>query len=94
MKYTTTIHDTDIELRLLEAEESIESLTSIVSTMADMLGRLNEIANHYVDTVTKTVMALPSQAQNILSPRTVNDPSAGCSNPEECASCPCTPTGS
>lgn len=55
-----------IELRLLDLEDTVTALTTIVSTMTEMLGRLNEIAGHYADHVTESLHELPQRGRRIL----------------------------
>jgi hypothetical protein len=56
---------TTLELRVLELEDSIEALTHITATIVEMLGKLNEIADHYTDTLAHLMVSIPhpSRAQ-------------------------------
>lgn len=63
MRYTHRTERSELEVRLLNIEQSVESLTRIVATMTDMLGKLNLIAAHYAD---HALEALPSPVQRMI----------------------------
>lgn len=59
MRLDTEHGDTRLEVRVLELEDTVALLGRITAAMADMLGRLSQIAEHYADTVTGLTAALP-----------------------------------
>jgi uncharacterized coiled-coil protein SlyX len=65
MKYEGTHHDTRLELRVLELEDTVAALTGVVQTMSEMLGALNQIVEHYADNFTNLAQALPGIPRRI-----------------------------
>ena len=63
MRYTHRTETSELDIRLLNIEQSVEALTKIVATMTDMLGTLNLIAAHYAD---HALEALPSPVQRMI----------------------------
>jgi hypothetical protein len=51
MRYTLSHRDTDLEIRVLEIEDTLKSISSILGTMTDLIGMINQVANHCADTV-------------------------------------------
>lgn len=63
MQYSHRSDTSELEVRLLDIEQSVESLSRIVAMMTEMLGRLNVIAAHYAD---HALGALPSPVQRMI----------------------------
>lgn len=66
-------HDSDtarLELRILELEDTVRVLTSITASIVEMTGKLNEIAEHYTNTLLGMIASMPQEAltraQNLL----------------------------
>lgn len=89
MKYNTTHGDTQLELRVLELEDTVATLCKIVSTMNSMIGTLNEAVSTYADTLGGLVLSLPSTVRKSLIWPTV----AALAEPGCGRACPdCAPT--
>ena len=65
MKHDGTYHNTRLELRVLELEDTVGALTGVVRTMSEMLGALNQIAEHYADNFSNLAQALPGIPRRI-----------------------------
>lgn len=76
--YDTTT--TKLELRIIELEDTVRSLTVIVKGLNDMAGHFNEMLSHYADTLGGLMLALPSVARKVpLWPvASVPYPAPGC----------------
>ena len=62
MKFFHSSTDTNLELRVLELEDTVEALTHITATVVEMVGKLNEIADHYATALGHLVSSIPAQA--------------------------------
>ncbi len=76
-----------LELRVLELEDTVSLLATIMGTMTEMLGRLNEITGHYADTV---LGALPGPPEALLA-RFPFTPAM--TTPTACRDCTCATSG-
>lgn len=70
---------TRLELRVLELEDTVAMMATILGTMSEMLGALNGIVTHYADAFTERVTELPTQARDALPFWSQNDCTGGCS---------------
>lgn len=51
MKFDLNRNQCQLELRVLELEDSVALMSRVIGTITEMLGGLNRIAAHYADTV-------------------------------------------
>lgn len=54
-----------LELRIMELEDTMVAVIGVIKTMNEMLGTLNEITNHYADTLGGLLLRLPSTVHKI-----------------------------
>ena len=85
MKFSVERNDARLELRLLELEDTVAVMAQVVGMMGEMLGRLNEVAAHYADTVSSLLPLLPRDAPQPV-PLVSGEPGAGrCAGDCACA---------
>lgn len=70
MRFEHTSQTARLELRILELEDTVCALASITANIVEMTGKLNEIAEHYTNTLLGLIQNMPSEAltraQNLL----------------------------
>ena len=85
-------NDTRLELRVLELEDTVRAMASILGTMSEMLGHLNQIAGHYADTVVSAVATIPDTARRMLPLTHAEGPEKSCTGGCCGANGACSPT--
>ena len=82
MKFSVERNNAHLELQVLELEDTV---AQVVGMMGEMLGRLNEVAAHYADTVSSLLPLLPRDAPQPV-PLVSGEPGAGrCAGDCACA---------
>lgn len=54
-----------LELRIMELEDTVAAVVGVIRTMSGLVSTLNEITNHYADTLGGLILALPTTAHKI-----------------------------
>lgn len=60
MQINYEAHSAKLELRIMELEDTTRAMTLILKTMGEMIGSMNEMMNHYADTLSAMMLQLPS----------------------------------
>ena len=60
MQFNLEAHSARLELRVMELEDTTRAISGILKTMTAMIGSMNEMMNHYADSLGGLMMGLPS----------------------------------
>lgn len=71
-----------LELRVLELEDAVATLTQVVKGLNEMSGHFNRILGHYADTLGGVVLALPHATRRLPLWPVASAPFTGCSGCE------------
>lgn len=66
MKYSSTNEHARLEIRVLELEDTVAAMAIILSTMTEMLGKVNQIASHCADTILGVTGSIPGAVERSL----------------------------
>jgi hypothetical protein len=92
MKYSSTNETARLEIRVLELEDTVAAMASIIGTMTEMLGKVNQIAGHCADTILGVTGSIPGAVERSLPLWPVASHPYGEKDPHRCATgCPCGP---
>jgi hypothetical protein len=92
MEFTAKYDDTRLEIRVLELEDTVAMMASIIGTMTEMLGKISQITDHCAETILGVTGAIPGTIQRAFPSRPVGYRSGAEETPPSSASrCSCGP---
>lgn len=86
MQFDLEHHQTRLELRILELEDAVATLTKIARTLHRALADTLDTAHAHADRIGGLILALPSTASPPI-PRVYQDPGTGRTEPDCCGGC-------
>ena len=65
MQFDIEAHTAKLELRIMELEDTTRAIVGVIRTIGDMLSHMNEMMNHYADSLGGMMLSLPSVAHKL-----------------------------
>ena len=92
MEFTAECDNTRLEIRVLQLEDTVAAMASIIGTMTEMLGKISQITDYCAETILGVTGAIPGTIQRVFPPWPVASQPGAEETPSPCAnSCPCGP---